>query len=270
MKTKKLIFGILGVLVVVVVVAVLVVALKLDSIVKAGIETVGPQLTKTTVVLDKVTIRPFSGSGAIQGLEIGSPQGYKAEYTMKLGDAKLAIQPGSLMSDKVVIDDIDVEGPEIILEGGLKDNNLTALQKNVNDSVGGTTGQPAKPAEPAPAPAGAQKKLQVNHFKLAGAKVHLRLAMLGDQNLTITAPDIEMSDLGTGPDGITVAELVQRSLDKLTAEVLTAAAGKITDLGKNVTDMAGKAASDAAAAATKESGDAVNKATEGLKNLFKK
>lgn len=268
MKTKKLIFGIVGVLVIIAILAVVVVALKLDSIVKAGIETVGPQLTKTTVVLDKVALRPFSGSGAVEGLVIGSPQGYKAEYTMKLGNAKLAIQPGSLMSDKVVIDDINVEGPEIILEGGLKDNNLTALQKNVNDSVGGSGEQPAKPAEPAPA--GAQKKLQVNHFKLTGAKVHLRMSMLGNQDVTITAPDIEMSDLGTGPDGITVGELVQKSLDKLTAGVLTAAAGKVTDLGKNAADMAGKAASDAAAAATKESSNVVNKATEGLKSLFKK
>lgn len=258
MNKKKIIIGIIGGLLAVLIIAVLIVAAKLDTIVEKGIETVGPQLTKTTIELEKVSIKPLSGSGTVTGLVVGSPTGFKAEYTMKMGHASLAIKPSSLLSDKVVIDEIIVDGPEIILEGGLKENNLTAIQKNVNDTVGGAAAAPA-----AEAPAGAQKKLQVNYFKLTGAKVHLRLSMLAGKNVTITAPDIELKDLGTGPEGITVGEVVKLAMNKLTGEILNAAAKSVADIGKD-------AANAAVGAASKESTEAVGKATEGLKSLFKK
>lgn len=254
MNKKKIIIGIIGGLLAVLIIAVLIVAAKLDTIVEKGIETVGPQLTKTTIELEKVSIKPLSGSGTVTGLVVGSPTGFKAEYTMKMGHASLAIKPSSLLSDKVVIDEIIVDGPEIILEGGLKENNLTAIQKNVNDTVGGAAAE---------APAGAQKKLQVNYFKLTGAKVHLRLSMLAGKNVTITAPDIELKDLGTGPEGITVGEVVKLAMNKLTGEILNAAAKSVADIGKD-------AANAAVGAAAKESQEAVSKATEGLKSLFKK
>lgn len=265
MNKKKIILGIVGGVVALLVITVAVVTLKLDSLVKAGVETVGPQLTRTTLTLEEVKIGILSGSGALNGLVVGTPKGYKAEYTLKMGHASLALQPGSLLSDKLVIKSLVVEGPEIILEGGLNENNLTALQKNINEAVGATGTAPVEGET-----AGAQKKLQVDLFKLTGAKVHLRLAMLGGRNVTIPAPDIEFTDLGTGPDGITAGELVKRTMNKLTTDVLAAAAKSVANLGKEVTDAASKAATDAIGGATKESTEAVGKATEGIKNLFKK
>ncbi len=262
MNKKKIIIGIVGGLLAVLIIAVLIVATKLDAIVETGIKTVGPKLTKTTIQLEKVSIRPLSGSGAVSGLVVGSPDGYKAEYTMKMDHAHLSIKPMSLLSDKVVVDTIIVDGPEIILEGGLKENNLTAIQKNVTDTVGaGGATAPTTPA--ASEPAGASKKLQLNHLKLTGIKVHLRLSMLAGKNITIAAPDFEIKDLGTGPEGITVGEIVKRALNELTAEVLAAAAKSVADAGKD-------AANAAVGTATKESTEAVGKAAEGLKSLFKK
>jgi len=262
-KIKKIIIGVVAGLLGVFIIALVVVAAKLDSIVETGVETVGPQLTKTSIELEKVTIGLLGGSGEVDGLVVGTPEGYQAEYTMKVAHTHLALKPASLLSDKIVIDRIIVEGPEIILEGGLKENNLTAIQNNVNAFVGG--GTPATPA--GDAPAGAQAKLQVNHLRLTGAKVHLRLSMLAGRNVTITAPDIELKDLGTGPQGITTGDLVKRALDAMTADILTAAAKSVGELGKGAVDAAGKAA---AGVVDEVSAESVGKATEGIKNLFKK
>lgn len=259
MNKKKLILLIGGGVIALALVALFVVVLSLDKIVKAGVETVGPTLTKTTVTLDGVSIGPIRGFGEIRNLVVGNPEGYQGEYAITLGKAHLDLDPGSLLGDKLVVESMVVEGVDIILEGGLKENNLTAIQKNVASFAGATE---TTPAEPAPEPAaneGAAKKLQVNHFKIEGAKVHLRLSMLGGGNLTITAPPIEMSDLGTGPDGITVAELVKRAMKELTDDVLIAAGKAVADKG-----------TEALGSAAKESGEAVNKAAEGVKNLFKK
>jgi hypothetical protein len=268
MNKKKIILGIAIGLVLVVVLAVVIVASKLDTIVETAIETVGPKLTKTSLQLEKVSIRPLSGGGSVNGLVLGTPEGYKAEYTIKMDKAELSISPGSLLSDKIVVKSIVVESPEIILEGGLKENNLTAIQNNVTAAVGagGTTQAPATTE----GDAAAQKKLQVDHFKFTGARVHLRLSMLAGKNVTITAPDVELTNLGTGPEGITSAELVKLAMTKLTGDILIAAAKSVGELGKEAANAAGKAASDAVGAAAKESGDAVNKASEGIKNLFNK
>lgn len=261
MKKKKLILIVAGSLVALVLVAMVLVVMSLDRIVKTGVETVGPKLTKTTVTLDGVSIQPVLGSGEITGLEVGNPAGYQGEFAIKLGRAHLDLSPGSLLKDKVVIESMVVEGAEIILEGGLKDNNLTAIQKNVASFSG--------PADEAPAPAGepaesaAAKKLQVDHFKIEGVKVHLRLTMLAGQNLTITAPPVEMTGLGTGPDGITAADLVKRAMKQLTDDVLVAA-------GKAVTEAATQAGNQAIDEAGKSATEAVGKASEGLKNLFNK
>jgi len=267
MNKKKIILGIAIGLVLVVVLVVVIVASKLDTIVETAIETVGPKLTKTSLQLEKVSLRPLLGSGSVNGLVLGTPEGYKAEYTIKMDKAELSISPGSLLSDKIVVKSIVVESPEIILEGGLKDNNLTAIQNNVTAAVGagGTAQAPATEGE-----AAAQKKLQGDHFKFSGAKVHLRLSMLAGKNVTITAPDVELTNLGTGPEGITSAELVKLAMTKLTGDILIAAAKSVGELGKEAANAAGKAATDAVGAAAKESGDAVNKASEGIKNLFNK
>lgn len=264
-KKKKIIIGSIVGLLAVFIIVVGVLAAKLDTIVEHGIETVGPKLTKTSIALDRVTIGLLGGSGEVDGLVVGSPAGFKAEYTMKVGHTHLAIKPASLLSDKIVVDRIVVAGPEIILEGGLKDNNLTAIQKNVTEAVGGGATAPGTQE-----PAGAQQKIQVNHFELTGAKVHLRLSMLAGKIVTITVPDIQLNDLGTGPDGITAGELVKLALDAITADVLTAAAKSVGDLGKDIADAAGKAATDAVGTSSKEATEAVGKATEGLKSLFKK
>lgn len=265
-KTKKIIVGILAGVLAVFIIALVVVTAKLDTIVEHGVETIGPKLTKTSIGLDKVTIGLLSGSGEVDGLVVGTPADFKAEYTMKVAHTHLALKPASLLSDKIVIDRIVVESPEIILEGGLKDNNLTALQKNVTEAAGG--GGAAAPA--GAEPSGQQKKLQVNHFELTGAKVHLRLSMLAGKNVTITAPDVMLKDLGTGPEGITAGELVRRAVDAMTADILTAATKAVGDLGKEAVDAAGKAAAGAAEAAGSETKEALDKTTSGIKNLFKK
>lgn len=93
---KKLLVGGLLALVILAVVAVLAVGIFLDSAVKKGVETVGPQLTKVSVKLDSVGLSLLSGSGKVNGLVVGNPEGYKTPNAINIGHASLAISPGSL------------------------------------------------------------------------------------------------------------------------------------------------------------------------------
>ena len=110
---KKLVIRILIGLMVLLVLGVLAVSFFLDGIVKRGIETVGPMLTKVDVKLDAVSLSLLSGSGKIKGLVVGNPEGFKTPSAIQVGKASLALQPGSVFGDKVIIKSILVQAPEI-------------------------------------------------------------------------------------------------------------------------------------------------------------
>src|SRR5580693_312377 len=96
---KKIILRIAIVIVVLVLVFLTVVFLKLNTIVKKGVETVGPALTKVEVRLDAADISPFSGSGKLSGLFVGNPEGYKTPSAIQVGSIKLSVKVGSVLSD---------------------------------------------------------------------------------------------------------------------------------------------------------------------------
>ncbi|HEY1174016.1 MAG TPA: hypothetical protein VGH19_21805 [Verrucomicrobiae bacterium] len=243
-------------LLVVLIVAVVAVALSINGIVKKGVETVGPRVTKTTVKLDGIAIMPLSGGGSVNDLVIGVPEGYKSEHSIKVHKASLSISPGSLLSDKIVVKSVKVDGPEIILEGGLNANNLTQILKNVEEFTGSTENKKAEEEAP-----GAPKKLQVDEFVVTNAKVTVLFSMLG-KPLSVTVPEIRMTGLGAGPDGITPADMTKRVLEEVIKQTTVIVAKSIGDVGKFATD----AVKDVGGTAS----ETTKKATDGIKNIFKK
>lgn len=246
---KKIILGVLIALVVLVIVAVLAVSFFLDSALKKGVETFGPQLTKVEVKLDSVNLSLLSGSGSIKGLVVGNPEGYKSPHAISVGKASLSLSPGSLMSDKIVIKSVRVEAPEITFEQGLGGNNLKRILSNVEAATGGGGASKDKKA---PADSGKPaKKLQVDEFIITGAKVRVGATALSSM-AAIPLPDIQLTGLGTGPEGITPEELTQKILAAIEEGTGKAAAGKLSE------------------AATKAAADAAGNATKGITDLFKK
>src|SRR5687768_17400167 len=113
--------------VVLLIIALVTITLSLDRIIKAGVETVGPQIAKVEVKLAGVSHSLFSGRGEIKGLVVGNPEGFKTESAIKVGSVSMALRPSSIFSQKIVVDSINVAAPEVTLEGGLTGNNLSKI-----------------------------------------------------------------------------------------------------------------------------------------------
>jgi uncharacterized protein involved in outer membrane biogenesis len=234
---KKMIIGILVGLLAVAIIAVIVVGFFLGDVVKAGMETVGPKVTQTSLTVGSVHVGILTGSAGINNLVLGNPDEYKAKApnAITVGKAAVRLAPGSLLSDKIVIKSVEVREPEITFEGNpFGGNNLKKIQDNVNAFTAGLAGAPdtnaaAKPA----APAKPGKKLEVDDFLITGAKVHFNGA-------TLPLPDIHFSDLGKGPEGITAGDLINRVMGEITTGTIKAVAGSIGDAGKAVGNQAGK------------------------------
>ncbi len=258
---KKLILRLLIALVVVIILAVLAVGLFLDAAIKRGVETFGPKLTKVDVKLKSVTLSLLSGSGSIKGFSLGNPEGFKEPTAISVGAASLALKPSSLLSDKIVIKSIKVEAPEITYETTLKTSNLDKILANVQEATGGGQKEPAKPHEPTQTKeAKPAKKLEVDEFIITGGKV--RGSVTGVGSISVPLPDIHLTDLGTGPDGITPGELTEKVLAAIKTGAAKAASSAATDITKSATSLA--------KGAVGTSSNAVDNLTKGIGGLFKK
>lgn len=253
---KWIVRGLVAVVIVSVVIVVAIV-LSLDSGIKKGVEFAGPKLAQVDVRLNSVSLSILSGSAKLEGLVVGNPEGYKTPSAISLGLASVSLSPGSLFSDKVVIKSININSPEITYETNLKQSNLGKILANLEAMAGPQD----KKKEPSAAAEGG-KKLQVDEITLSGGKIHVSITALQGKTLAVPLPTIHITGLGQGPEGITGAELAKIILTEIEKAAAKASSGSISDLGKQALGLG----SDA----TKGTTDALNKATKGIGNLFKK
>lgn len=262
---KKLFKYIIIVLVVLFILGIAAVAVSfifLDKIVKKGIETVAPTITQTTVTLDGVHVSILGGSVSLKGLVVGNPQGYTTPEAISVGKASVEVVPNTIMADKIVVHSILVDAPEVTFEGNpFGDNNLTKIEANVNSSS--QTAQQTAAQKPANVKSsGAAKKMEVDDFQITNIKIHASLKGvpgLDGKTMDLPIPDIHLSNLGTGTDGITAAELTQKVLSQISSETVQAVADSAKSLGGNVLN-----------GATKGLGNGASAVKQGLGGLFNK
>jgi uncharacterized protein involved in outer membrane biogenesis len=229
--TKKTFRIVVIIFVIVAVAAVAIVVVNLGRIIKEGVDVYGPQITKVSVTVDQVNIGLFTGSAEVKNLLVGNPTGYTAPQAVNVGDVHMVVDPTTVLSDKLVIRSINVESPDITFEGGLSGNNLTQILDNIN----GTARTNSATVTTSTGKAKAAKKLEVDDLVISGAKVHVTLNGLGSREIPL--PDIHLSNLGTGPNGITPAGLTSQVFSSLTSATVKAVESQITNLGGNATNL---------------------------------
>ncbi len=221
---------------------VVVVGLLLGKVTKAAVEKIGPQVTKTPVRIEDVKISLFTGAVSMKKFSVGNPEGYTPTNAIYLGSASVSIDPKTVLSDKLVVKSIRIESPEIWLEGNpLGENNLKKLLENV---TGGKQGE--KPGSESPT---STKKIQINELVVTGGKVRLA------NGSTVSLPEIRLTNLGTGPEGITPLNLSKQILAQVLNDSLKGAVDGMVELGKSAEKLG------------KEAGE---KITRGLGNLLKR
>jgi len=248
------------VLVVLFIIAVAVVTSNLDKMIKAGVETVGPEITGTSIKLEGVDLSLLSGEGRLKGLVVGNPPGFQTERAFKLGDARVKVDLKSVLTDKLIIEEIMIDGPEITYEAGASGNNLNKIQENVAAFAkkAGVQGGAEPKAEKKEHD---QKKVQINHFILKNAQVNASATMLKGKALTVSLPDIHLKDIGKESEGTTVGKASSEVFAAINASVVQAVTGSGKFLEKGV---------EAVGEAAKGLGSDAEKAVEGLKGLFGK
>ena len=222
---------------------------SLNSIVKAAVEKIGSEATQPQVSLSGVDIQITTGKGAMRGLTVGNPSGFKSERAFNLGEISLQVDVGSVMKDTVVIKEIVIAAPEVTYELASLGSNIDALQRNLNAYMGGG-GAKAEKSE-------GGKKLVIENLYVRNGKVNVSATALGGKTMTTPLPDIHLTNIGKQSGGATAGEVTQQVLSAI-GQSAAKAATSLPDVGK----LVGSAKESAAGAA--------GAAGEGLKKLFGK
>ncbi|MGH7235575.1 MAG: hypothetical protein ACREIO_04260 [Nitrospiraceae bacterium] len=242
----------------VVLVSAVVLHLWLGTLIKTGVEQVGPMVTGTSVTLKNVDIGLLAGRAQLEGLAVGNPQGFKAPTALKVGTARVRIKWGSVLSDRVVIEEITIDAPEVTYEGGLSKSNFSTILDHVqsSSSAGPSPKQDGPPAQPAPSTG---KKFLIKELNLTNGRVAVSVGagVMGNRSLSAPLPDIHLKDIGKDSGGATVGE------------ALAAVFGALNKAGVQAVASAAKSLEKEAKAAAELVGHGASKAFEGVKGLFK-
>lgn len=213
---KKLVKIMLILFVVCIVAAFLFFTMLIDKTVKHGVELVGPQIVGVPVALEDVDISVFTGSGEITNLVIGNPDGFDTEFLVKVDRAHLDVDLKTLLSDKIIIEEIIVEGPEFAYEMSLKGSNISKFLENLKRGKkdDAEEGVKAEPAEEQKEKSGG-KKIQINLFRITDAKVRLQ-----SDAVVLPMPDIELKDIGKESDGVSPAEAAAEIFSEVSSNIV--------------------------------------------------
>lgn len=194
-----------------------------------GVNEYAPKITQTSVVLDDAELSAFSGSGKLTGLTVGNPEGFKTDHAMKLGMVSVSMEPMSVMSDKIVVKEVIIDGPEIIYETnrGLK-TNIGEILKNVEAFTGVEEEEEIDEES---------MRIELGLFRLTQGKVTISNDLLQGKGLEVELPPIEITDIGTGPEGATLSDVLKRVIASINSETIAAVGKSGSDIGKQVEDI---------------------------------
>lgn len=241
----------------------------LNAVVRTGVEQGGSHVLKTGVILKEVNLSPFSGRGTLKGLQIKNPEGFTAGNAFTLDNVNVELEPRSLFSDKIVINELVIDGPVITYDRALTKSNIGLIKKNVEALAGA---EEKAPSEEKPKKKEG-KQVALKHFVLENGKVRLTSNLVQGKAVTLSLPRIELNDIGTGDKKATAAEVVNQVYGAVLAAVVKAVnqSGAVLKAGgetlKNITEQAGNLDK-----VFESSGDTVKDATdsvtEGIKGLL--
>ena len=201
---KKWLYVVGGLLVIVV--AVLIYGLSnLGPIIKKAVNTYGPKITKTEVRLEDVGISLLSGEAKLKNLYLGNPKGFKSPQAMRVKAIYVDVDERSITGDTIIIDKVEVVGPEITYEKTGRTDNFKTILNNVKSSA-----RASKSSKKQSAKEGEGKKLLIRNFIIKDGKVDLDMSMYGGSSLSASAslPDIHLKDVGKKNGGASPEEVV--------------------------------------------------------------
>lgn len=239
---------------------------NLGPLIKKAVNTQGPKITGTELSLGDVDVSLLSGQATLQKFLLGNPQGFSSPHAVAVKSIYVDVVEKSLTGETIIIDRIEVVGPDIYYEKGAGSDNFKALQNNIRRAAGSGSSSKATTES-----GEGGKKLLIRDLVIRDGVVHLAVKGLAGQEISAALPAIHLQNIGQDKAGVTPAEAAQQIFaalyGKISSPDVSAALNKgLQSLQGGAEQLGQEAVQQAGEKATKE----VEAAKEKLKGLFGK
>jgi hypothetical protein len=271
MKIGRSIGVSVSILVVIIIAAVIYILSSLDAIVAGAIQKYGSEVTQTPVRVTAVSIDLKAGSGSIEQLSVGNPDGFSSPHIFTLEGISTDIDVASIRQDPIVIELIHINTPAVFYEiNKAGASNLKELQNNIEQSTGGGAGGSDKTAAETPESSG--PKLVIRKLVIESGKIEAQVAALGDKPLSADLPRIQLNNIGEKSGGATGDEIARQVIDAIIARAGPAVAnlGLEKYLGKNLDEAKALLGDKVGDQVSESLGDKLKENTGGLNKLLGK
>jgi hypothetical protein len=210
----------------------------LGSIVRSGVETIGPKATGGDVRLEDVDIGLLSGQAAIGDLVIGNPPGFSSRNAFELGQFSVKVDTGTVISDVVVVKNILIDGAKITWEGLAGDNhkkimeNITKFSKS-EDPKQETVEKAGSEEKSTPG-----KKVIIDDFTFQNSAVDIVLG--GQKVASLKLTDIHLTGIGRNEGGVTVGKAIELYYNEIFKSLKDCVVDNREMLLKNVAQLKAK------------------------------
>jgi uncharacterized protein involved in outer membrane biogenesis len=228
-KTMKKWFFV-GIALVVIIAAVLIIGISnLGPIIKTAVNKYGPAMTKTDLRVKDVNISLFSGKATLKDFYLGNPKGFKSPEAMSVNAIYVDVNEKSITRDPIIIDRIEVVGPNITYEKVRSTDNFQTILSNVKRSAD-TSKSSSSSKKSSKESTG--KKFVIRDLIITDGKVNMDVEMRAGSSISASAslPKIHLKNVGEKSGGATAEEVFHivfaELYDKIVSPAVTATLNK--------------------------------------------
>ncbi len=176
---------------------------RLDSIVRASVESQASQQLAVPAKLGSASVGIFGGTVNLSDFQLGSPKGFDAADMFQLGSAEAKVTYGQLRQTPIRINSIDINKPRLVLEQKAMKFNVKALldqlppTKDDSETV----------------------RLIIDQLRINGGSVLFRPGIPGlPPQINVAVPSVEMKNIGTADgaaNGAAIKDVVMTIITQL-------------------------------------------------------
>ncbi len=172
--------------------------------VKSAVNTAGPALLGVDVKLDEATFRLLRGNMTLKGLFVGNPEGFNTKSLCKVGTITMDLEPSSLRTDTIIINEILIDRPVFTYQKSLLESNISKLLKSLDGAEDGKE----KKEDEEPEETGG-KKVIITKLTIKDPMVKLSIKGI-PAGAPIPLPDIVMHDIGKEKGGASPVDVIKK------------------------------------------------------------
>jgi hypothetical protein len=201
---KKLLIGLLVVLLALVGFVVSAI-LGINPLIETAVERGGTYALNVPNELGKADLALMSGDLELSGYTIANPEGFKTPAVFTVDEMNAA---------------------HLSLEATAEGTNVGVLLDNLQRVLPQPSGEQPEPTEePAEEPDAegqeqAQRRFVIDRLEITGTQVTLAQSVIGDTTFELTLPDLVLEQLGTEGEPVTLAEIMDTTLQGMVISVL--------------------------------------------------